>query len=101
MFAGMDDQGMVLVEEGGAGGEVALEEGANFLVRFFAPGKMVSLKDAPGVSVHDKDRMFPGVEQDGIGGFGADAVNGEKLFPEGGCGSAKHSVQRTMVNVTQ
>jgi len=51
-------------------------------------GKMVALQNAPGISVNHEHGMLPGIEEDGIGGFGADAVNGEELLPENGGGRA-------------
>jgi len=60
-------------------------------------GKMVALQNAPGISVNHEHGMLPGIEEDGIGGFGADAVNGEELLPENGGGRAKHFRKRTLV----
>src|SRR5260221_2371244 len=50
----------------------------------------MALKNAPRVGIHNKDRMIPCVEQDGIGGFWTDAVNGEELLSQGCGGSAEH-----------
>src|SRR5208337_973592 len=98
VLAGTHDQPVVFVEEGGAEGQTVLKEGANFLVGLFAMGEMVALQNAPGISVHHEHRVLPGVEEDGIGGFGTDAVNGEELLPEDGGGRAKHFRERTVVS---
>ena len=38
------------------------------------------------VGIHDEDRVPAGVEQDRIGGLGADAVDAEKLLAQFGVG---------------
>src|SRR5208337_4787435 len=101
VLAGTHDQPVVFVEEGGAEGQAVLKEGANFLVGLFAMGDMVALQNAPGISVNHEHRVLPGVEEDGIGGFGADAVNGEELLPENGGRRAKHFRKRALVGVPQ
>ena len=50
----------------------------------------VPLQDSPRVSVHYKYGVFARVEQDGIGGLWADAVNRQELFAEDGIGRAKN-----------
>ncbi len=50
----------------------------------------MALQNAPRVGIHNKDRVIPCIEQDGIGGFGADAVHIQELRSQF-CGrSAKH-----------
>ena len=53
------------------------------------------MKNAPGVGIHNKDGVTPCVEQDGIGGFRTNALNGEELLPQHGGGSAEHYGERT------
>ena len=42
----------------------------------------VALEDAPGVGVHDENRVSAGIEQDGVGGFRTYAVERQQFFPQ-------------------
>jgi len=52
---------------------------ANFFVRGFPADDAVAQQHAARVGVHDEDGMIAGIEQDGIGSFGADAVEFQQL----------------------
>ena len=97
MFAGVDDQSVEFVEELGVVGEGAFEEGADFVVAEFGRSEGVAFEDAAGVGVNDEHGMVAGIEKDGVGGFGADAVDGEELGAESFGGSREHASERAGV----
>lgn len=63
--------------------------------------QVVAFEDAARVGVDGEDGMIAGVEQDGVGSFGADAVDGEELFAKEGSGSGEHFVERALVMAAQ
>ncbi len=77
--------------------EAAFKEQAYVFVGMLWAGELVAFEDAPGVSVHDEDRVLSGIKQDGIGGFRPDAVNAKELLAEGLGRSAKHFDQRALI----
>ena len=58
---------------------------------FGAP--IVTLKDTLCIGVDDKAVMISGVEQHAVGGFRADAVNGQETFTDDESISLKHMLQ--------
>ena len=70
---------------------------ADVFVTVFGVDVAVAFEDAASVSVDDENRMGGGVEKDGIGSFGANAVNGEELSAECLRFGAEHSCERTAV----
>ena len=50
----------------------------------------MALENAAGVSIHNEDGVVACVKKDGVGGFGADAVDGEELRAQSCGGSAEH-----------
>ena len=80
---------MKFVKELVIGGEGRFEHFADFIVSGFGVKLTVAFEDATGVGVNDKDGMFAGIEKNGVGGFRADAVKGEKLLAQDGGGSRK------------
>jgi hypothetical protein len=51
-----------------------LDHCANFFVAGFLSNDVVAQQYATGVRVHHEHRMIAGIEQDGIGGFRANAI---------------------------
>ena len=86
MFAGVDDQGVVFIEERCVGRKASLEKGADMVVRFFTMEEVVAFEYAARVGIHDKDGALPGVEKDRVSGLRADAVNREELLTKLGSG---------------
>jgi len=75
----MNDECVEFVEELVIGRKGGLEHLADFLVGELGVNVTVAFQDATGVGVDYEDGMFAGVEKDGVGGFRADAAEGEKL----------------------
>jgi hypothetical protein len=92
MFAGMDDEGVVLVEERGVRREGSFEECADVLVGFFAMEEVVAFENTAGVGIDNKDRMTASVEENRVGGLRADAMNGQQLFAKVGSGRSEEFV---------
>jgi len=97
MFARVTDEGVVFIEEGGVGGQALFEEGANFLVGGFGASQRVTLENAPSVGIDDEDFMIAGVQEDGVGGFRANAVDGKELLAELAGGGGQELVERALV----
>jgi len=97
MFARVNNEGVVFVEEGGVGGQALFEEGANFLVGGFGASQRVTLENAPSVGIDDEDFMIAGVQEDGVGGFRANAVDGKELLAELAGGGGQELVERALV----
>ena len=97
MLSGVNDERVEFVEEVVIARERGFESGAEVLIGGFGMGEAVAFEDAAGVGVDYEDRMLAGVEEDGVGGFGADAAKREKLFAEApGC-RGKQAVERAAV----
>src|SRR5258708_23480189 len=84
VFAGVDDEGMELVEELVIGGERGFEEIADFVVGEFGMGMAVAFEDAAGVGGGGENRVFAGGEEKGGGGFPGQAPGGEGPKTKGG-----------------
>lgn len=82
MLAHRHQKRVVLVEEPRIARQVPLEKGADLLVAGPWRDKPMAGEDPPRVGVHDEDRAPQGVEQDAVGGLGADAGDVEQLAPE-------------------
>jgi hypothetical protein len=77
--------------------DVFVAERAGFAVADGVERVAVAFEDAAGVGVDDEDRMAGGIEEDGVGGFGTDAVDGEKLRAKGLRLGARHFRDRALV----
>ena len=93
----MDDQGVKLVEELVIMRKRGLESGADLFVGGLGFGEAVALEHPPCVGVNDKDGMFAGIEEDGVGRFGSDAAKSEKLFAEDFCLRGEQAIERAAV----
>src|SRR5262245_6947546 len=97
MLSGMDDERVEFVEEVVIARERGFESGAEVLIGGFGMGEAVAFEDAAGVGIDDEDGMLAGIEEDGVGGFGADAAKSEKLFAEALGGGSEQAVERAAV----
>ena len=86
----MNDQSVEFIIQGYVATEVALEELADVFVTESCMGMAVTLQDAAGVGVDDEDRMLRGIEEDGICGLRAYAVDGEQLIAQRLCWGSRH-----------
>ena len=101
MFAGVDDEGVELVEELRVGRERRFEECANFVVGEFGVGVAVTFEEAAGVGIDDEDRVLARVEKDGVGGFRADAAEVEELIAKDRSWRGEHLGERSVVGVVE
>lgn len=101
MFAGVDNQGMEFVEELVLSGERGFEAGPEFFVSGFRMSEMVPFEYAAGIGVHDKNGMLARVKEDGVGGFRADAPQGQELFANSGGRCREKTTKRTAVFFVQ
>lgn len=100
---------MELVVEARITWKFALEELAEFFVIerarlvFADEVKLVAVafKDTAGVGIDHENRTADGVEKDGVGGFGSDAVDGEQLRAKSLRLGARHFCDRTLVFVAK
>jgi hypothetical protein len=83
VLAGVNNQSVEFIIQGGVGGQVELEELADVLVTEFGGSESVASEHAARVGVDNEDGMFSRVEKDGVGGFGADADHREQLIAQG------------------
>jgi hypothetical protein len=90
MFAGVDYERVELIEELMVGGQGRFEEIADFVVGEFGMSMAVAFEDAARVGIDDENRMLTGVEKNGIGGFRADAAQGEQLLAKKWSGGGEH-----------
>ena len=97
----MDDECVEFVKELMVGRECSLKLMAYFVVANFRTCELVAFEDAAGVGVDHEHRMFSSVEQDGIGGFRADAAEVEELFAENIGGSGEKASKRTFMGLKQ
>ena len=67
---------------GSASAAALLKQFPNFVVSGFFGQNLVASENPSRIGVHHEDRMIAGVEQDGIGSFGADSIQIEKFFPK-------------------
>ena len=74
---------MVFVEELGFAGQLAEEQILNLFIPGLLGNEVMTEQDAVGVGIHHEHRFARGIEGDGVGGFRADALDGQQLFPEG------------------
>ena len=93
----MNDQSVEFIIQGYVATEVALEELADVFVTESCMGMAVTLQDAAGVGVDDEDRMLRGIEEDGICGLRAYAVDGEQLIAQRLCWGSKHFAERALI----
>jgi hypothetical protein len=66
----------------GQGREGAVKQFPNLFISGFFRKDLVPSQHAARVRIHHEDWMVAGVQQYGIGGFGADAMQIEKFFPK-------------------
>jgi hypothetical protein len=70
-----------------------LDKPAQGLVGLLAGDEAVAGEDAPGVGVDDEAVVGAGVEEDAVGGFAADAVDGQQSFPHRLRFAGKHAFE--------
>jgi len=58
-------------------------------------------EDSARIGVHHENRMVAGIEEDGVGSFRTDAMNGKELFPKSRGWSSKHFCKRTVMLQSQ
>jgi hypothetical protein len=97
MFASLNDQSVKFVEELVIARKTGFERGAELLVGGFGMCEVVSFEDAASVGVNDEDRVLPGVEQDGVSGFWANAAKTEKLLAKDFRGRGEEAIERAVV----
>jgi hypothetical protein len=102
-FAGLDDESVEFVEELGIAWELGLKERANLFVGAarissdFGWEQIVAFEDAARVGIDNEDEVPASIEEDGVGGFRADAVDGEELITQS-CGrGGEETVERAAV----
>ncbi len=78
-FSGFDQKSVKLVEQRFVVRQMAMQELLRIGVVTERRDQIVALQDAARVSISDKERLFPRVEQDGIHGFRPQAPQGKKL----------------------
>jgi len=93
VLAGVDNQRVVFVVKRRVRGEVLLELGTDFFVARFRVDEVMALEDAPCVGVNDEHAVLPSVQEDGVGGFWADAVDGQELLAKFGGGRGEKLVE--------
>jgi hypothetical protein len=59
---GANDQGVEFIIQRRVGGEAALKQFVDFFIRLRGSGHTMSLQYAPGIGVHHKHGVFPGIE---------------------------------------
>ena len=100
-LAGTNDQGVEFIIQRHVGREAALEEATDFFVGVLCSGELMTLEHAPRVGVNHEDRVLAGVEENGIRGFRADAVDREELLAQNRRNCAEHFSKRSVVFVAQ
>jgi len=70
---------MILVVESDVGRKMLHKKSLKFVVVFFITHDPMAREDSFGIGIDDKDRLFSGVEQDGIGGFPTGPIDREQL----------------------
>ena len=61
----------------------------------------MSIENAPGIGIHNEDRMIARVEKNGVRGFGPDAVDAQELFTELRGRRAEHGGERAAILPTE
>lgn len=82
---------MKFVEEVGVAWELVRDESLDHVVRFVPLNQLVSAENPSRVRIHDKDRLLPGVEEDGIGCLRADPWQVKQPVSEDGGAGPEHS----------
>lgn len=59
------------------------------------------LKDSARIGIHNENSMLAGIEEDGVGSFGTDAMNSKELFPKSRGWSSKHFCKRAVMLQSQ
>ncbi len=81
---------MKFVEEVGVAWELVRDESLDRVVGLVPLHQMVSTENPSRVGIHDKDRLLPGVEEDGIGCLRADPWQVQQPVPEDGGAGPEH-----------
>lgn len=97
MFAGLNDECVVLVEKRSVGRKAVFEERANFVIRGTGVNEAVALEDAAGVGVDNENFVLSGVEKDGVGSLRTNAVNSQELLTELCGGRGKEFVEGALI----
>ena len=82
ILADAHDQGVVFIEELDVLGQVGLEEVLEFVIVKGGIDQTVACGHSGGVGVDHKDGTVQGIEEDGVCGFRADAVDGYEVFSQ-------------------
>ena len=101
IFTQAHQQGVVFIKEVRIGGEIIREQGLIGSVAGVVRLEADAINDMAGVGVNDEGRLAGGVEDDGIGCFLADAVDGEELLAEVAGFVAEKLVQVILVVLSQ
>ena len=81
---------MVFLKRGEIRLQMAFEYGPQGLVFDIGMAQAMAGEDAAGVGVDDKDCFIAGIQEDIVGGFRTDAVDGEQFFSQAGKGKRGH-----------
>ena len=57
-----------------------LKESPYFFIIRIRRENSVAIEDAPGICIHDKDRVISGVQENRVGSFRSNAVQAEQFF---------------------
>ena len=84
ILTNLNNKGVEFVQVFGStlGGKSSLDREADFFVRCVFGRDLMPSEESFCIGVHDEDGIVAGVKNNGISGFGANAVEGEKLLPE-------------------
>ena len=81
--------------------ERSLKKSPNLVISDFFGKNLVASENPTRVGVHHEDWMVAGVQQDGIGSFGAYAMEIEEFLPKLLCGTSEQFCQRAFVLLVQ
>ncbi len=97
MFASLNDQGVVLIEERWIGRKVPLKQLTDLFVGLFSSSQVMPFQNPACIRIDHKYGMASSIQQNGIGSFRADPVHREQLFTEfrGRCG--EETIQRAVI----
>ncbi len=88
-----DEEGVILIEESFILRQVLSEERLKGLVAIRFSGEVKAAEDAPGIGIDDEDRPPRSVEDYGVRGLRANAVDREELLAKGSGIKGKESAQ--------
>src|SRR5438270_7143485 len=100
-FPGLNNQSMKFIIDGGICGNAAFKTGANFVVAGLGMRVSMAFQNSPGVGVHDKYWMLPGIKKNAVSGFRPDATDREELVAKRRCRRSKHLREGTSILCSQ